>query len=47
MEKNYPSPLSKGTRQGNPISIYIFVLVLEVAFAVIKSNKKINGLKVF
>ena len=39
--------LKKGIRQGDPISTYIFILVLEVVFAVIKSNKMINDLKIF
>ena len=41
------SKLKKGTRQGGPISGYLSILVLEVLFAVIKSNKKINCLKIF
>ena len=35
------------TRQGYPISTYLFTLVLEIVFAMIKSNKTINGQKVF
>ena len=31
----------------DPISAYLFILVSEVVFAVIKSNKKINGVKIF
>ena len=41
------SILKKGTSQGNPISGYLFILVLAGVFCVIKSNKNINGLKIF
>ena len=39
--------IKKGSRQGDPIFAYTMILVLEVAFAMIKSNKKKNGLKIF
>ena len=39
--------LKKGTRQGGPVSAYLFVLVLEAVFCVIKSNKNIEGLNIF
>ena len=32
--------LERGTRQGDQISAYLFILVLEVVFAVIKSKSK-------
>ena len=38
--------LKKGRRQRDPTSAYLFILVLEVVFAVTKSNKT-NGLKIF
>ena len=39
--------LKKGTRQGDPFSAYLFILVLEAVFCVIKSNKNIKGLDIF
>ena len=39
--------LSSGTRQEDPISAYLFILVMEVLFIQIHSNKDIRGLKIF
>ena len=39
--------LEKGTRQGDPISAYLFILVLEIVCLSIKENKKIKGLNIF
>ena len=36
-----------GTRQRDPISAYLFILVFEVVFAVIKSNQNIDKLRIF
>ena len=36
--------LDKGTRQGDPISAYLFILVLEIVFNLINQNKDIHGL---
>ena len=38
--------LKKRQRQGDSISAYIFILVLEIVLPVTKSSKKINGLKI-
>ena len=37
--------LERGTRQGDRISAYLFILVLEVVFAVIKSNQNIDQMQ--
>ena len=39
--------LEKGTRQGDPISAYLFVLVLEFLLLFTEESKKINGLNIF
>ena len=39
--------LEKGTQQGDPISAYLFILVLEIVYLSIKENKKIKGLNIF
>ena len=39
--------LERGTRQGDPISAYLFILVLEIVFNLIKENKNIHGLNFF
>ena len=39
--------LEKGTRQGDPIPAYLFILVLEIAFIFIKDNKNIKGINIF
>ena len=37
----------KGTREGDPISAYLFILVLEIVFLFTKESKKIKGFNIF
>ena len=39
--------LERGARQGDPISAYLFIMVLEVFFHMIRTNRDINGIKIF
>ena len=39
--------LERGTRQGDSISAYLFILALEVVFSLIKANPDIKGLQFF
>ena len=37
--------LEKGAKQGDPVSVYLFILGLEILFKFIKNNKNIKGIK--
>ena len=39
--------LEKGTRQGDQIPAYLFILVLEIIFIFIRENKNIMGINIF
>lgn len=39
--------LERGARQGNPTWTYLFILVLEIIFVIVKANKNIHGLNIF
>ena len=39
--------LEKGAIQANPVSVYLFILCLEILFLLIKNNKNIKGIKMF
>ena len=36
-----------GTRQVDPISVYLFILVMEILFIQVKKNKNIKGITIF
>ena len=38
--------IRRGTKQGNPLSPYLFILVLEILFIQIRNDKAIRGFKI-
>ena len=45
--ENYDFHLKRATRQGDPISTYRSILVLEIAFIFVKENEKVQGHTIF
>ena len=40
-------PLKRGARQGDPIAAYLFIIVLEIFFIMVRENPNINKLNIF
>ena len=39
-------PLERGSRQGDPISAYLFIIVMEIFFTMVRNNPNIKGLDI-
>ena len=39
--------LQKGAQQADPVSTYLFILCIEIAFILIKANKGVKGTIIF
>ena len=38
--------LERGSRQGDPISAYLFIIIMEIFFTMVRSNPEIEGIKI-